>query len=53
MVCLVARQTGRALQIVAAPDGRLVVDGLGVEGPKAYNSKLKLNLLVVKTLSVG
>ena len=38
-MCLVPRWTGKALQIVSAADGRLVVDGLGVEGPRAFKSK--------------
>ncbi|XP_067942465.1 uncharacterized protein [Watersipora subatra] len=38
VVCLVARFTGKALQIVASKDGRLVVDALGVEGPQAFNT---------------
>ncbi len=34
---LVARSSGRTLQIVTAPDGQIVPDGNGLEGPQVMN----------------
>ncbi|KAF6023291.1 hypothetical protein EB796_018401 [Bugula neritina] len=38
VVCLVAKWTGKALQIVQSSQGYLVPDGLGIEGPQAFNT---------------
>jgi hypothetical protein len=33
VVQLISRSSGKPLQIVTAPQGHLVVDGMGLEGP--------------------
>jgi hypothetical protein len=38
VVQLVSRSSGKALQIVMAPAGHLVVDGCGPEGPQVYHA---------------
>ena len=40
VIQLISRSSRRALQIVQAPDGRLVVDGMGPPDPHATNSKI-------------
>jgi len=37
-VQFISRKSGRTLQIVQAPTGQLVVDGMGPEGPTFYNA---------------
>lgn len=43
VVQLVSRASGRSLQIVMSPTQQLVIDGSGLEGPQAYNSKYPLS----------
>ncbi|XP_048779096.1 uncharacterized protein LOC125682511 isoform X2 [Ostrea edulis] len=35
---LVSKASGRALQIVQSPSGQLVIDGMGIVGPQAFNA---------------
>ena len=39
VVQLVSRKSGRCVEIVMSPQGQLVVDALGTEGPQVYHGK--------------
>lgn len=41
---MISRQTGRALQILRAADGRLILDAMGAEGPQVFNGIFMLYL---------
>jgi hypothetical protein len=43
VVQLVSRASGRSLQIIMSPTQQLVIDGAGLEGPQAFNSKYSLS----------
>lgn len=42
VVQLVSRSSGKSLQIVQSSSGQLVVDGVGQEGPSAYNAHWRI-----------
>lgn len=48
VIQLVSRATGRCLQILQTADGRLVLDGMGSEGPEYYNGLFKVRLLIAR-----
>ena len=39
VIQLISRSSGKCLEIVKAPNGRLIIDGLGPEGPAALHSE--------------
>ena len=39
VIQLISRSSGKCLEIVQAPDGRLIVDGRGPEMPTAMHSE--------------